>query len=136
MTKRWATETRLAKMHPGRGVVVNYLEYWSERLLDPDLANKMLRVRFNRLDVSTVFVEIDGAWVECYCRHYAEMKEVSVAQVKIAMRERRKAVVRINNARIMALLDDESQAERQLQPERQRMTAEERIRRRPKKEGS
>jgi len=138
MTEQGAAETRLAKMHPRRGVVINYLEYWSERFLDPGLKNKTLRVQFYPEDVSTISVEIDGAPVECYCRHYPEMKGVTVAQVKNAMREmreRQKAAARMSNALIVNFLKQISESEEQLQEETRHLSGRNGFEK-PKREGS
>lgn len=112
MREQDSTETR--RVNSRRGVVVNCLEYWSERFVDPELDGKVLRVHPHEEDVSIIEVEIGGAWVECYCRRYAEMKGVSVSQLKEIVRRlraRKKAVSLINSASISSFLQDCSQLE-------------------------
>jgi hypothetical protein len=107
------------KANPRHGVVVNCLEYWSERFLDPELDGKVLRVLPpHEEDVSTIEVEIEGVWVECYCRRYAEMKGVSVSQLKEAMRkmrEQKRAMSRMNSALISSFLKECSELESRYQ---------------------
>jgi len=78
------------KMFRGRGIVVNYLEYWSEKLLDPSLENKVLTVLCHPDDVSTVDVETESGWIPCYCRRYPEMKGIGVPEIKRAVGELRR----------------------------------------------
>ena len=81
---------RTAKLHPRKGVVINYVTYWSEMLEDRSLYGRILEVRYDPHDVSTVWVRTHGVWTECHSREYVRMKGVSVSTLKAAAREFRR----------------------------------------------
>lgn len=78
------------KLHPRRGIVINYVSYWSEMLEDRSLYGRNLQVRIDPYDASTVWVQTHGIWTECHSRDYVRMKGVSFSTVKSAAQEFRK----------------------------------------------
>jgi hypothetical protein len=54
-------------VHPGRGVRMNYLDYWCAEMLDAEVEGTKIPVRFDPFDVSTGYAYIDGKWRECKC---------------------------------------------------------------------
>src|SRR5215469_6332942 len=51
----------------GRGVRMNYLDYWCAEMLDAEVEGTKIPVRFDPFDVSTGYAYIDGKWRECKC---------------------------------------------------------------------
>jgi putative transposase len=105
-----STRAGEATVHPGPGVRMNYLDYWCAEMLDGEVENTKIPVRFDPFDVSTGYAYIDGKWRECKCandefigcserelhilseelrKEYRELygrKQVEVTQKKLAAR--------------------------------------------------
>jgi len=60
-----STRKGTAKVEPGVGVRMNYLDYWSEAMRDPTVEGTQVKVRFDPFDVSVGFAYIDGKWRQC-----------------------------------------------------------------------
>jgi len=56
-------------VQPGRGVRMNYLDYWCAEMLDAEVEGAKIPVRFDPFDLSTGYAYIDGKWRECKCAH-------------------------------------------------------------------
>ncbi len=89
---------------------MNYLDYWCAEMLDAEVENTKVPVRFDPFDLSTGYAYIDGKWRECKCasdefigcserelhilseelrKEYRELygrKQVEVTQKKLAAR--------------------------------------------------
>jgi len=61
------TRKGTAKVEPGVGVRMNYLDYWCEAMRDPTVEGTQVKVRFDPFDVSVGFAYIDGRWRKCDC---------------------------------------------------------------------
>src|SRR5436305_3517003 len=61
------TRKGTAKVEPGVGVRMNYLDYWCEAMRDSTVEGKQVKVRYNPFDVSEGFAYIDGRWRKCDC---------------------------------------------------------------------
>ncbi len=59
------TRKGTAKVEPGVGVRMNYLDYWCEAMRDPTVEETQVKVRFDPFDVSVGFAYIDGRWRQC-----------------------------------------------------------------------
>jgi hypothetical protein len=59
------TRKGTAKVEPGVGVRMNYLDYWCEAMRDPTVEGTQVKVRFDPFDVSVGFAYIDGRWRQC-----------------------------------------------------------------------
>ena len=55
----------MAKVDPGVGVRMNYLDYWCEAMRDPTVEETQVKVRYDPFDVSVGFAYIDGIWRKC-----------------------------------------------------------------------
>ncbi len=62
-----STRAGEAMVHPGPGVRMNYLDYWCAEMLDAEVENTKIPVRFDPFDLSTGYAYIDGKWRECKC---------------------------------------------------------------------
>ncbi len=105
-----STRAGEATVQPGRGVRMNYLDYWCAEMLDAEIEGEKVPVRFDPFDLSTGYAYIDGKWRECKCasdefigcserelhilseelrKEYRELygrKQVEVTQKKLAAR--------------------------------------------------
>ena len=59
------TRKGTAKVVPGVGIRMNYLDYWCEAMRDATVEETQIKVRFDPFDVSVGFVYIDG-WRQCF----------------------------------------------------------------------
>lgn len=58
----------LRKVNNQRGVDVHGLLYWNPAFRNPRVANQRLPVRYDPWDASSVYVQIDGQWMQAICR--------------------------------------------------------------------
>jgi putative transposase len=59
------TRKGTAKVEPGVGVRMNYLDYWCEAMRDPTIEETQVKVRYDPFDVSIGYAYIDGKWRKC-----------------------------------------------------------------------
>jgi putative transposase len=58
-----------AKVQPNTGVRVNYFDYWSPYMRDPEVEGTLVEVRYDPYDASVVFAYIKNQWVRCTSSH-------------------------------------------------------------------
>ncbi len=73
MQTRPTTRTGAAKIHRSRGITVNGLQYWNERMHASDMAGHSVPVRFEPYDMGVIYAFIDGQWLECIADNYAQV---------------------------------------------------------------
>ena len=73
MQTRPTTRTGVAKIHRGRGITVNGLQYWNERMQATDIAGQSVPVRFEPYDMGVAYAYIDGQWLECIADTFAQV---------------------------------------------------------------
>jgi putative transposase len=73
MQTRPTTRTGKAKVYRGRGITINGLQYWHERMMASDVAGQTVPVRFEPYDMGVAYVYIDGHWLECIADAYAQV---------------------------------------------------------------
>jgi putative transposase len=78
-----------AKVEPGIGVRINYLEYWCEAMRDPTVEGTQVKVRYDPFDVSVGYAYIDGRWRTCICP-YTEFAGCSERELQLLTEELRK----------------------------------------------
>jgi hypothetical protein len=83
------TKKGTAKVEPGVGVRMNYLDYWCEAMRDPTVEETQVRVRYNPFDVSEGYAYIDGVWRKCDCP-YTEFAGCSERELQLLTEELRK----------------------------------------------
>jgi putative transposase len=62
---RPSTRTGVAKIHQGRGITVNGLQYWNECMRSPSVFGQTVPVRYEPYNMGFVYAYIGGQWVEC-----------------------------------------------------------------------
>jgi len=72
-----STRKGTAKVVPGLGVRMNYLDYWCEAMRDAEVEGTQVKVRYDPFDVSVGYAYIDGIWRECFtpCDEFAGCSE-------------------------------------------------------------
>ena len=71
MLTRPTTRTGYAKIHPARGLTVNGLHYWHERMRTPAGAGQSVPVRYEPYDMGVVYAFLDGQWLTCVADAFA-----------------------------------------------------------------
>jgi len=71
MLTRPTTRTGYAKIHPSRGLTVNGLHYWHERMRTPAIAGQSVPVRYEPYDMGVVYAFLDGQWLACVADAFA-----------------------------------------------------------------
>jgi putative transposase len=71
MLTRPTTRTGYATIHPSRGLTVNGLHYWHERMRLPTLAGQHVPVRYEPYDMGVVYAFLDGQWLTCIADTFA-----------------------------------------------------------------
>jgi transposase InsO family protein len=85
-----STKKGTAKLVPGRGIKINYLLYWSESFLDPELEGKSLSVRYDPFDAGMAYAFCHGQWVKCVSEKALIFQGRSAREIQIATDELRK----------------------------------------------
>ncbi len=70
---RPSTRTGVVKIHQGRGITVNGLQYWHECMCSPSVAGKTVPVRYEPSNMGFTYAYIDGQWVECIADAYLQV---------------------------------------------------------------
>jgi putative transposase len=83
------TKKGTAKVEPGVGVRMHYLDYWCEAMRDPTVEGTQVKVRYSPFDVSVGYAYIDGRWRKCDCP-YTEFAGCSERELQLLTEELRK----------------------------------------------
>jgi len=83
------TRKGTAKVEPGVGVRMNYLDYWCEAMRDPTIEGTQVKVRYDPFNVSVGYAYIDGRWRTCDCP-YTEFAGCSERELQLLTEELRK----------------------------------------------
>jgi len=59
------------KVQPGIGVKIDYINYYSPLMNDPQIEGSLAEIRTDPDDAGVVFARIGGKWVMCRSEHYA-----------------------------------------------------------------
>jgi len=84
-----STRKGTAKVEPGVGVRINYLDYWCEAIRDATVEETQLKVRYDPFDVSVGFAYIGGIWRKCDCP-YSEFSGCSERELQQLTEELRR----------------------------------------------
>ena len=84
------TRKGTAKVMPHLGVKINALCYWSDALLDPEVGNTQVPVRYDPFDAGTAYAFVKDRWVQCLSEHYAIFVGRSEREIQLSTAELRK----------------------------------------------
>ncbi len=62
---RPSTRLGVVKIHQGRGITVNGLQYWHECMRSPTVFGQTVPVRYEPYNMGFAYAYIDGQWIEC-----------------------------------------------------------------------
>jgi putative transposase len=66
-----STRSGLALVHPGRGIKLNYLYYWSDAFRNPMVERTKVPVRYDPFDIGIAYAFVQGRWVKCISQYYS-----------------------------------------------------------------
>jgi hypothetical protein len=84
------TKKGTAKVHPGKGVKINRIYYWSDAFRHPEVEGSQVKVRFDPFNVGSSFVYVRGEWTECLSQHWATFRGRTERELMIATEEMRR----------------------------------------------
>lgn len=126
MLTRPTTRTGYATVHRSRGLTVNGLHYWHERMRTPAVVGRSVPVRYEPYDMGVVYAFLDGQWLECIADVFALVHGRSEREWELILEEwratrRHHGQKRITiNGPLLAHFLEEVAAEEQLLVQRQR----------------
>ena len=56
-----------ALVQPGKGVRMNYLDYWCDEMRDKEVERTIVPVRYDPFDVTVGYARVGGRWRKCAC---------------------------------------------------------------------
>ena len=83
------TRKGTAKVDPGVGVRMNYLDYWCEAMRDSTIEGTQVKVRYDPFNVGTGYAYIGGKWRVCDCP-FSEFAGCSERELQLLTEELRK----------------------------------------------
>jgi transposase InsO family protein len=84
------TPRGIAKVSPGRGIIINHVYYWTEAFRDPTIENHDVAVRYDPFDIGRAFAFVKNRWTECYSEHYLVLQDRSEKEMMLASKEVRR----------------------------------------------
>lgn len=97
-----STKKGTVRVHPGRGITVNRIDYWHPAFRDLGDV-KTLPIRYDSFDVSHAYVLVRGEWLECWSQYRALLerrteREMTMISQEIRARFAQKSIHRIVRA--------------------------------------
>ncbi len=87
MLTRPPTRNGQAKVHPSRGITVQWLHYWNEVMRLPQVVGQTVPVRYEPYDMGVIYASIDGQWRECVADAYAQVHGHSEREWELVLEE-------------------------------------------------
>jgi transposase InsO family protein len=84
------TPRGIAKVSPGRGVIINHVYYWAEAFRDPTVESQEISVRYDPFDIGIGYAFVKNRWIECCSEHHLVLKDRSEKEVMLASKEVRR----------------------------------------------
>jgi putative transposase len=100
MQTRPSTRTGVAKIHAGRGITVNGLQYWHECMRSPSVTGKTAPVRYEPYNMGFAYAFIDGQWVECIADAFLQVHGRSEHEWNLILEEWREHLRQHNLKRV------------------------------------
>ena len=77
-------------MSPGRGIIINHIDYWAEAFRDPTIEGHEIAVRYDPFDIGIAYAFVKNRWMECCSEHHLVLKDRSEKEVMLASKEVRR----------------------------------------------
>ena len=78
-----------ALVHPGKGVKINHLHYWTNAFRDPTIEHTRVPVRYDPYDAGIAWAYVGNRWVSCFCEYFSSFRERSEREMMLAAAELR-----------------------------------------------
>jgi hypothetical protein len=121
------TPRSVARVHPARGIKINYLYYWSTSFRNKRFARGKVNVpvRYDPYNAGVAYALVDSCWVTCHSERYAEFqgrteREIRMASAELRQQKRTHERQRTVTAKALATFLLSAEAEEKFSIERQR----------------
>jgi transposase InsO family protein len=84
------TQKGTARLQPRLGVKINYVHYWSDAFLNPEVEGTQVPVRYDPFDMGVAYAFVKGRWVRCISQHHAQFAGRSEHEIQSASAELRR----------------------------------------------
>jgi transposase InsO family protein len=129
------TPRGVARVHPARGIKINYLYYWSPSFRNKRFAQGKIDIpiRYDAYNVGIAYALVDSGWVVCHSERYADFqgrteREIRMASSELRQQKRGHERQRTVTAKALATFLMSAEAEETLALERGRESEMKRIR--------
>ncbi|HEY9696169.1 MAG TPA: transposase family protein [Trichocoleus sp.] len=82
-----APERGKRKVHPGRGIKINNIYYWSNVFRDPEIEQSMVEVRYDPFDAGTAYAFVKKQWTQCISNYYQYLQGRSEKEMRVISSE-------------------------------------------------
>ncbi|WP_375479717.1 transposase family protein [uncultured Nostoc sp.] len=79
-----------AKVHPNKGVKINYKYYWASAFRAPQVVNTYVSVRYEPFNAGIAYAYVRGIWVKCISEYYTLFQGHSEKEIELASAELKK----------------------------------------------
>jgi putative transposase len=76
-----------AQLMAGRGVKINYIYYWCDQFLDPEIERQQIPVRFDPFDAGKAYAFVRTQWVQCCSEHFTQFEGHTQKELMLASTE-------------------------------------------------
>jgi putative transposase len=76
-----------AQLLAGRGVKINYIYYWCDQFLDPEIERQQIPVRFDPFDAGKAYAVVRTQWVQCCSEHFTQFEGHTQKELMLASAE-------------------------------------------------
>ena len=81
------TSKGTARLSAGRGVKINYVYYWSDHFLDPEIQLQLIPVRYDPFDAGRAYAFVGTQWVQCCSEHFTALEGRTEKEMTMASKE-------------------------------------------------
>nr|WP_031539865.1 TnsA endonuclease N-terminal domain-containing protein [Bacillus sp. MB2021] len=80
---------RHRKVHPGKGIKLNYYYYSNDKFRNREIENSMVEVRYDPFNIGVAYAYVNKRWEKCYSEYYSIVNGKTEKQIKLITEELR-----------------------------------------------
>lgn len=82
-----AVNGRTRRVHPAKGIKLNYAYYWCEKFRDPKVENSNVEVKYDPFNIGIAYAYVNNRWEKCLSEQYTIFQGKTEKQLKIITAE-------------------------------------------------
>ncbi|MEM5681163.1 Mu transposase C-terminal domain-containing protein [Bacillus paranthracis] len=93
-----AVNGRTRRVHPAKGIKLNYAYYWCEKFRDPKVENSNVEVKYDPFNIGIAYAYVNNRWEKCLSEQYTIFQGKTEKQLKIItaeLKEKKKFILKI-----------------------------------------